>query len=384
MSAKEGLYIRAAGVTHAYGERTVLDGIDLRIDDGEVVGIIGPNGAGKSTLLRIFASLIQPSGGRVETNGRVTSIMTLGLGLYEDLSGRENVLIDCEFQGRPRDTWDATVDAIREFADLGEFFDMPIKSYSTGMKSRLNFAMLTHVDPEILIIDEALSAGDYVFATRAYQRLRALCARGAIVIIVTHSMGTVVDLCRRCVWIDGGRIRADGTPAEVTSAYLQETRRSDEERMLADYRHLLNSDSQREGFVLDPLRLLSGPGGEEGNVLTVGEAARILIGGRTGVAEANLALRLRFERLDGLRVIDSTWPAGSDGGIAPSAPFTFEAVLDPFILGVGRYLVIAEILADALPAACVTTLVQVEARSVPSGGQPALLSSFQIEILQDG
>ena len=217
------LHITARGLEKSYpqpgalrGAKKVLRGLSFQFAEGERIGVIGRNGAGKTTLLQLIAGIGVPTGGVLEINGHVTAIFTLGLGLREDLSGRENIFIDGELQGRSHAETAAVMAATIAFAELGEFIDRPVRTYSTGMKARLAFSMLVHIEPEILIIDEALSVGDAQFARKATAKMRELTQRGKILIVVSHSMGAIRDMCNRCLWIDGGVIRMDGTPEALS------------------------------------------------------------------------------------------------------------------------------------------------------------------------
>ncbi len=201
-----------------------VDGVSFELKSGDRVGIIGQNGAGKSTLLNMIAGISRISGGELSVQGKVTAVMTLGIGLREQLSGRENIVIDGMLQGLTKEEVTAKADSIIEFSELGEFIDRPVRTYSTGMKSRLAFAMLTLIDPEILIIDEALSAGDAFFARKASLKIKELCNRGSIVILVSHGMETIAEMCDRCIWLEKGKVKQDGPCAPVIKDYLESVR----------------------------------------------------------------------------------------------------------------------------------------------------------------
>lgn len=370
---------------HAYGSKVVLEDVSFAARTGEVIGIIGRNGAGKSTLLRIIAGLVQPTAGRVDLVGNVTAVMTLGLGLYEDLSGRANAHADFEIRGRPRATWAALDAAIESFAELGDFYDRPVRTYSTGMKSRLAFSILTHVDPEILIIDEALSAGDSRFATKAYARLRSLCAQGSIVVIVSHSMGAIVDLCSRCLWLDGGRIRLDGLPTEVTAAYHDEVREMDDAELLEGLQTRLDRQMVVRGCDLDAPIVSDASDAAPRTLLYAGDPMFVRLKGRierdaqsAGVTD----LRVVVERLDGVILSDTRLRAAEDGPPPPGVgPFDLEMVQSPLILGTGRYLVSVELLLGERVAARSAALIEVAARHPPSGGHPLLLAPYAVEFI---
>lgn len=209
-------------------DKMVIEDLNLECKSGESIGIIGRNGAGKSTLLSMIAGLAQQSSGQIQVQGKVTAVMTLGIGLREDLSGRDNIYLDGELQGKTRAQIEDVIDEIIAFSELGEFIDKPIKFYSTGMKSRLAFSMLVCIEPEILIIDEALSAGDVFFAEKASKKIKEICSKGKIVLLVSHSMASIQTLCNRCLWMEKGKIIQDGEPSLVTAAYLQKVQEEDE------------------------------------------------------------------------------------------------------------------------------------------------------------
>jgi len=202
-------------------EALALDNVTLNIEQGERVGIIGENGAGKSTLLKILAGISKQSSGVVDINGKVHAILSLGLGLKEELSGRDNIYLDAQMQGKSKGYVNEKIEEIVEFCELGEFIDRPVRTYSSGMKARLTFGCLAFVEPEILVIDEALSVGDVFFAEKANILMRKLCRSGSIVIIVSHGMETIKTMCSRCIWLDSGKMVMDGEPATVIKQYNQ-------------------------------------------------------------------------------------------------------------------------------------------------------------------
>ncbi|MCR4442601.1 MAG: ABC transporter ATP-binding protein [Peptococcaceae bacterium] len=213
-----------------------VDNVTLDINPGERVGIIGENGAGKTTLLQMIAGFLKPSHGIVEVEGRVNCIMSLATGIRDDVSGRENIYINGELNGKSRLQVNEIINEVIEFAELGEFIDYPVRTYSTGMKARLAFAMNIDIDPEILIIDEALSVGDARFTTKAFDKMKEICQKGHIVIVVSHSMPSIVALCNRCIWMEKGKVIMDGDPKTVTAAYLQSCREKEEKLIRERYK----------------------------------------------------------------------------------------------------------------------------------------------------
>lgn len=194
--------------------------VSLTICKGEVYGLVGRNGAGKSTTLKMVAGRLRPTSGRIDVNGRVSSILELGTGLNPNLTGRQNARVNALFLGL--DPWrvEAQLDAILRFADIGEFADQPLMYYSSGMKSRLAFAVLTAIEPEVLILDEALAAGDAQFAAKCQAFVRDLCRSGCTTIVVSHDLAFLASTCDRLGWIDGGRLRAEGAPEAVIGEYV--------------------------------------------------------------------------------------------------------------------------------------------------------------------
>jgi lipopolysaccharide transport system ATP-binding protein len=196
----------------------VLRDVSFDVRRGECCGIIGRNGAGKTTLLQLICGISQATHGTVEVKGRIAPILALGAGFDLELTGRENAMIGGAILGLKRGEVAARLDSIAAFADIGEFFDQPMKMYSSGMSARLAFAVCAHVDADILIVDEALSVGDAAFAAKCDAFIKDFSSRGTIV-FVSHSLETVETLCDQVVWIDDGHIREYGTPAHVLPIY---------------------------------------------------------------------------------------------------------------------------------------------------------------------
>jgi ABC-type polysaccharide/polyol phosphate transport system ATPase subunit len=196
-----------------------LQDIDLQIEPGTTLGILGRNGAGKSTMLQIISGVLQPTTGTVTVNGRLTAIFGLGSGFNPDFTGRENAMMNGLILGLERREMLERFEEIEAFADIGDFMDHPVKTYSSGMKSRLGFAVAVNVDPDILVIDEALAAGDAAFKKKALQRMYDLRDSGTTVLFVSHSMGMVNRFCTDAVLLHKGHIVSKGTPEEVVDQY---------------------------------------------------------------------------------------------------------------------------------------------------------------------
>lgn len=200
----------------------VLNNINLNIKKGETVALIGVNGSGKSTLLKLMTKIIYPTKGTIETDGKLTSLLELGAGFHPDFTGRENIYFNASIFGLTRKEIDARIDDIIEFSELGEFIDNPIRTYSSGMYMRLAFSVAINVDAEILLIDEILAVGDQHFQEKCYNKLRELRDSNKTIVIVTHSLEIVKDLCTRVIWIYKGQLRLDGDPTYVVDEYLEQ------------------------------------------------------------------------------------------------------------------------------------------------------------------
>jgi lipopolysaccharide transport system ATP-binding protein len=203
-----------------------LKDISFDVMPGEVVGIIGRNGAGKSTLLKILSRITKPSRGSVQLNGRVGSLLEVGTGFHPELTGRENVYLNGSILGMSRREIDRRFDEIVAFAEVERFLDTPVKRYSSGMYVRLAFAVAAHLEPEILIVDEVLAVGDASFQAKCLDKMRQSASSGHTVLIVSHQMNSVRDLCGRAIWLDDGTVRQSGSVGPVLERYLDETSRS--------------------------------------------------------------------------------------------------------------------------------------------------------------
>ncbi len=360
--------------------KTAVDKVSLSIQTGERLGIVGRNGAGKSTLLSMIAGVISPSSGTISIEGHVTSILTLGLGLREDLSGRENIYLDGEVQGSSRSEIDQVIDEVIAFADIGEFIDYPVRTYSTGMKARLAFGMTFHVEPEILLIDEALSVGDAAFSVKATQKIRELCNKGKIVIIVSHSMENVVEICNRCLWMEDGRIVMDGDPAVVTKAYIDSVRKKDEAVILERFRAYVGARSFRHGCEIDRLEARQGSSCESKSILKAGEDCQIRIAMRIVGAVTHPDVRLTITRLDGLILADTRLTEDADTITEPIIGRVAYAIsMRPLVLSPAIYRITIELLDGDEIVAERSTIVEVIAEKVPTGGRTALLYPCSVD-----
>ncbi|HMF12188.1 MAG TPA: ABC transporter ATP-binding protein, partial [Gemmataceae bacterium] len=197
-----------------------LRDVSFQVPRGEVIGIIGRNGAGKSTLLKILSRITTPTGGSIKVRGRVSSLLEVGTGFHDELTGRENVYLNGSILGMRKREVDERFDAIVDFAGVERFLDTPIKRYSSGMRLRLGFAVAAHLDPDVLIVDEILAVGDAGFQKKCLDAMEGLHSGGRTVLFVSHNMVAVENLCSRAIWIDAGSVRMDGGAKDVIESYL--------------------------------------------------------------------------------------------------------------------------------------------------------------------
>ncbi|GEK17154.1 ABC transporter ATP-binding protein [Cellulomonas persica] len=218
--------IKSAIVRLGRGERAVrevhaLQGLTFDVMEGTALGIIGANGAGKSTLMRALAGVLPPTSGRIEVRGEISSLLSLGVGFNGALSGRENVMLGGLAQGLTRAQVAERAEEIAEFAELGDFMDLPLRTYSAGMAQRLAFAVSVHMEPDILLIDEALSAGDARFKNKAAAKMDELMSSARAMFLVSHSLASIRELCNDAIWIHEGRLMMRGTPQACGDAYTR-------------------------------------------------------------------------------------------------------------------------------------------------------------------
>ena len=223
----------------------VFDNIDLEVRRGDIVGILGRNGCGKSTFLKMISGIIEPDEGTIEVKGKVASILELSMGFHNDMSGRDNIILRSELYGIPRDKILEHLDRAIEYSDLGVFIDNPVRTYSSGMRSRLAFSVMINVDADIFLVDEALSTGDMAFAQKASEHLKSLVRSGKTVLFTSHSMNTIKRTCNRAVWISDRTIKMDGPADEIVDEYSRSINESFEETL-----HLANDGSSSAQYRL--------------------------------------------------------------------------------------------------------------------------------------
>jgi teichoic acid transport system ATP-binding protein len=196
-------------------------GVSFDVPHGSVLGIIGANGAGKSTIMRAMAGILPPSEGEIVVNGRISTLLALGVGFNGQLSGRDNVVLGSLAAGLTRRQVEERFEQITDWAELRDVIDLPMKAYSSGMYGRLAFGVSTHLDPDVLLVDEALSTGDAHFRKKSYDKMQELVERSRTIVIVSHGIGAIREMCDECIWMDKGQIVRRGKPDDVTAEYLE-------------------------------------------------------------------------------------------------------------------------------------------------------------------
>ncbi|MDQ0150971.1 ABC transporter ATP-binding protein [Eubacterium multiforme] len=220
-----------------YTEYNALDKINVEIPKGEAVGVLGKNGAGKSTLLKIITGVVKPTSGNVDIKGKISAILELNSGFDQELTGYENVYVKGAILGYKKEEMDKKIDEIIAFADIGDYINQPVRTYSSGMKARLGFAISVNVDPDVLIVDEALSVGDDIFKTKCLRRMSEFRKQGKTIFFVSHSLYTVGSFCTKCMWIKDGKLVDYGPTKEVMTKYenfLKEEKAKDKKKKKAE------------------------------------------------------------------------------------------------------------------------------------------------------
>jgi ABC-type polysaccharide/polyol phosphate transport system ATPase subunit len=215
-------------------EVQALKDVNFRIKRGAVYGVVGANGAGKSTLMRTVTGILPPTEGRVEVKGRVSTLLALGVGFNRELTGRENVVLGGLAAGLSREQIALKYEEIVDFAELEDFMDMPMRTYSSGMYGRLAFAVAVSMEPDILVIDEALSVGDARFKKKSFEKMKQLCAEDRTILLVTHAMGTVKKLCDRAMWLHKGEVVMKDRPKEVVHHYTRFLQVAEDDELTAE------------------------------------------------------------------------------------------------------------------------------------------------------
>lgn len=283
-----------------------LTDVSFRVDPGETVGVVGANGSGKSTLLKLLAGVLKPTSGTVEVRGRLAALLELGAGFHPEISGRENILINGLLLGLTKREIAARFDEIVRFAELEEFIEAPVKTYSSGMAVRLGFAIAAHSDPDVLLVDEVLAVGDEAFARRSLEKFGEFERAGKTLLFVSHDLGLVADRCRRALWLDRGRLAADGPSAETVALYRENvSEREADRRGVSQRPELTGPDRIGSGAAaVESVRLLGADGRPTARVRS-GDRARLAMDVRASAPLSDFVFGFAITTVSGVSVFGS-------------------------------------------------------------------------------
>ena len=272
-----------------YEDFWAVRNVTLDVGHASVAGLIGHNGCGKSTLLRMMAGIHFPTTGTVATSGRISALLELGAGFHPELTGRENVYLNASILGLSRKQTDVIFDRIVDFSGLSAFIDSPVKHYSSGMYVRLGFSVAVHVDPQILLVDEVIAVGDEDFQRRCLDHLAGLKASGVTIVLVSHNLGVVGDLCEQVTWMDHGVVRDSGEPSSVIANYLREVNAGEAER--------LRIEAEASGLLPPPAKVTESLMIQTDSGVVVGETEMSAPMAQQGSLSNGYTIRCRFDPL---------------------------------------------------------------------------------------
>lgn len=316
-----------------YEEFWAVRNVSLEVPKGGVAGLIGHNGCGKSTLLRMMAGIHFPTSGTVRTDGRISALLELGAGFHPELTGRENVYLNASILGISRKQTDRIFDRIVDFSGLAPFIDSPVKHYSSGMYVRLGFSVAVHVEPQILLIDEVIAVGDEDFQRRCLDHIAGLKNDGVTIVLVSHSLGVVQDLCDHVTWMDHGVVQATGRPIDVVGEYLEHVNQAEAQR--AHEEAAAAGTPVVEGPTV--LATLVDGDGAEATFGVTGEPLGIRIALPEEVANDGTTFSLAIETESGIVVGESESSPPLEGAGPFSGARTLECRFDPLLLAPGSY-----------------------------------------------
>ena len=320
-------------------QRWAVQAVTFDIHAGEVVGIIGRNGAGKTTLLRLISGVAPLDAGVIQVHASLQTILELGTGFHPEFTGRENVYLGGALLGLSRRDIDARFDEIAAFAELGDYLEFPFKTYSLGMQARLTFSLAISVEADILIVDEALSAGDSYFLAKCFDRIRTICESGKTVLFVSHNLSLIQRLCTRVLWLDAGQLIADGAPLEVCSQYEASVRRQEAMRLVQEDSAESLADGRRYGTQearIERVEII-GSQGKPTQLLTSNEPASIRLYYASHAAYDDLVAVVTITRVDGVVACSMTSDEQGLPALDLQGHGCLEITLDPVLLGPGEY-----------------------------------------------
>jgi len=325
-----------------------LDNISLNVNRGEVFGIIGENGAGKSTLLKLIAKVLRPTRGRIWVKGRVAPLLEVGAGFHPELTGRENVYLNGAMLGFTQKEMDKRFQQIVDFAELWDFIDAPLRTYSSGMWARLGFAVATDVDPDILIVDEILSVGDENFQRKSSERIAAFREKGATILLVSHNMSLIEEMCDRAVLFDHGKVVTIGTTKAVVNSYLERVRGEESQRLAEQ--GILNENNRwgNQTIQIEAAKIL-GSDGKEQSVFHTGETLILEFEYRAHKPIEEPIFGVAIHRQDGVHITgpNTTFANFKVGNVTGKGKISYTIDSLPFLEGLYRFSVAATNSSDA-------------------------------------
>jgi len=356
---KERLLFRSR---NRFEERPVLKGISFDVKKGEAIGLIGQNGCGKSTTLKLLTHIMYPDSGTIHMKGRVSSLIELGAGFHPDMSGRENIYTNASIFGLKHKEIDERLEDIISFSEMENFLDNPVRTYSSGMYMRLAFSVAINVNADILLIDEILAVGDVNFQAKCFNKLKEIKAQGTTIVIVSHSMGQIEQICDRTIWLQDGMIKEEGPPREVHPAYMDfmgqkrqdiiekenqaEQKKQVEQENRGEQKAKTGQDGKEEianrwgnGKIRINHVTLSNQEGEKKQVFVTGEAVKICVDYRTFEAVDNVVVGIGIFTMDGIQCYGTNTKIDQLNPFELSKDGIAEINLDRVNLLGGEYLV---------------------------------------------
>ncbi len=332
-----------------YEERTVLNGISLKVKKGEAIGLVGHNGCGKSTLLKLMTRILYPDNGSISINGRVSSLIELGAGFHPDMSGRENIYTNAAIFGLTKKEIDKRLNDIISFSELEEFIDNPVRTYSSGMYMRLAFSVAINVDADVLLIDEILAVGDANFQAKCFNRLQEIKASGTTIVIVSHALAQIEQICDRTVWINDGKICAEGAPRDIHPVYLEFMGKNMRDTESANLIASNNTRWGNQNIKIKEVKVLDDEG-NDGKAIATGSRVTFTIDYEMVKKTENVVFGIAIYRVDGIHCYGVNTMIDGLPAITVDSDGSYSITIDKLQLLPGEYILDVSIEnTDAVP-----------------------------------
>lgn len=332
-----------------YEERTVLNGISLTVKKGEAIGLVGHNGCGKSTLLKLMTRILYPDNGSISINGRVSSLIELGAGFHPDMSGRENIYTNAAIFGLTKKEIDKRLNDIISFSELEEFIDNPVRTYSSGMYMRLAFSVAINVDADVLLIDEILAVGDANFQAKCFNRLQEIKASGTTIVIVSHALAQIEQICDRTVWINDGKICAEGAPRDIHPVYLEFMGKNMRDTESANLIASNNTRWGNQNIKIKEVKVLDDEG-NDGKAIATGSRVTFTIDYEMVKKTENVVFGIAIYRVDGIHCYGVNTMIDGLPAITVDSDGSYSITIDKLQLLPGEYILDVSIEnTDAVP-----------------------------------